>query len=138
MNQIDFRVAATLFKQGKKFDLLADALMLLAALALFLLQGPVILCAIAVIALGIAHKYFSVRVALDAKLFDLMAEKETVTQEDAQQLDDALSKMSPKERDSSRSWESRIKGSRLLFRRQSQCLLCQLIIAIFAGLIYQL
>lgn len=127
-------VTASLLARGRQLERLSDGITLLAlALSLAPLLGlalpmlPKVLCA-ALVLLGLAHKYWAVRVALDAELFTRLAASGDLPA-DTQALDRALHalQLKPQACDS-RDWPARSHGALSLLKRQALCLALQLLL----------
>lgn len=127
-------VTASLLARGRQLERLSDGITLLAlALGLAPLLGlalpmlPKVLCA-GLVLLGLAHKYWAVRVALDAELFTRMAASGDLPA-DTQALDRALHalRLKPKACDC-RDWPARSQGALSLLKRQALCLALQLLL----------
>ncbi|MBC3412471.1 hypothetical protein HU720_14305 [Pseudomonas sp. SWRI51] len=127
-------VTASLLARGRQLERLSDGITLLAlALGLAPLLGlalpmlPKVLCA-GLVLLGIAHKYWAVRVALDAELFTRMAASGDLPA-DTQALDRALHALRLKAQAcDSRDWPARSQGALSLLNRQAVCLALQLLL----------
>ena len=131
---MNLSVVASLLARGRQLERLSDGITLLAAacslaplLGLPLPVLPRVLCA-ALLLLGIAHKYWAVRVALDADLFARLAASGDLPA-DTQALDRALHelRLKPNAHDS-RDWPARSQGALALLRRQALCLGLQLLL----------
>lgn len=137
--QAELLLVAALLRRGRSLDHLSTALSLLAlACGLAPLLGaaasPALapVCALLLLT-GLAEKYWALRVALDAELFQRLAQAGEQLGAQTQALDQALQRLGLlQERQPQRSWESRCKGALVLLRRQSLCLLLQLSVALFA------
>ncbi|MCY1414602.1 hypothetical protein D9M71_300560 [compost metagenome] len=129
-------VVACLLGRGKQLERLSDGLTLLAlAYGLApLLGAPLPLLAsllcIVLLALGVLHKYWAIRVAVDAELFAHLAASHDLAA-DTQALDRALFelKLKPQAADS-RAWPARSQAALALLRRQAVCLGLQLSLAL--------
>lgn len=129
-------VVASLLGRGKQLEHLSDGLTLLAlayGLAPLLgaqLQPLASLLCIVLLVLGVLHKYWAIRVALDAELFDRLAASHDLAT-DTQALDRALFelKLKPQATDS-RAWPARSQAALALLRRQAMCLGLQLSLAL--------
>ncbi|RCL22249.1 hypothetical protein C6A77_20810 [Pseudomonas sp. AFG_SD02_1510_Pfu_092] len=129
-------VVASLLARGKQLERLSDGLTLLAlAYGLAPLLGArlpalaSLLCAVLLV-LGVLHKYWAVRVAMDAELFaDLATSRDLAA--DTQALDRALFelKLKPQATDA-RAWPARSQAALALLRRQAICLGLQLSLAL--------
>ncbi|MNJ66305.1 hypothetical protein D3C77_623710 [compost metagenome] len=129
-------LVASLLGRGKQLERLSDSLTLLAlAYGLApLLGAPLPLLAsllcIVLLALGVLHKYWAIRVAVDAELFAHLAASHDLAA-DTQALDRALFelKLKPQAADS-RAWPARSQAALALLRRQAVCLGLQLSLAL--------
>ncbi|MEN5038360.1 hypothetical protein [Pseudomonas sp. TWI929] len=129
-------VVASLLGRGKQLERLSDGLTLLAlgyGLAP-LLGAPLqplasLLCSVLLV-LGVLHKYWAIRVAVDAELFARLADSSDLAA-DTQALDRALFelKLKPQAADS-RAWSARSQAALGLLRRQAVCLGLQLTLAL--------
>ncbi|MGE8061731.1 hypothetical protein [Pseudomonas sp. NPDC089547] len=133
---MNLRVVASLLGRGKQLECLSDGLTLLAlAYGLAPLLGlplhPLtsLLCSV-LLALGVLHKYWAIRVAIDAELFAHLANSADLPA-DTQALDRALFelKLKPQATDS-RAWPARSQAALGLLRRQAVCLGLQLSLAL--------
>lgn len=137
--QAELLLVAALLRRGRSLDRLSTALSLLAlAFGLAPLLGapasPALapLCALLLLT-GLAEKYWALRVALDAELFQRLADAGEQLDTQTRALDLALQRLGLRqERQPQRSWECRCKGALVLLRRQSLCLLLQLTLALLA------
>lgn len=127
-------VTASLLARGRQLERLSDGITLLAlACSLAPLLGlplallPRLLCGLLLL-LGLAHKYWAMRVALDAELFARLASSADLAA-DTQALDHALHtlRLKPKASDS-RDWPARSQGALALLRRQALCLALQVLL----------
>ncbi|MGY4525652.1 hypothetical protein [Pseudomonas sp. TE21394] len=129
-------VVASLLGRGKQLERLSDGLTLLAlAYGLApLLNAPLqplasLLCGVLLI-LGVLHKYWAIRVAVDADLFAHLFKSSDLSA-DTRALDRALFelKLKPQAADS-RAWPARSQAALALLRRQAVCLGLQLSLAL--------
>ncbi|WP_296229871.1 hypothetical protein [Pseudomonas sp. UBA4617] len=129
-------VVASLLGRGKQLERLSDGLTLLAlAYGLApLLNAPLqplasLLCGVLLI-LGVLHKYWAIRVAVDADLFAHLVKSSDLSA-DTRALDRALFelKLKPQAADS-RAWPARSQAALALLRRQAVCLGLQLSLAL--------
>lgn len=129
-------VVACLLGRGKQLERLSDGLTLLAlayGLAPLLnARLPALaslLCSVLLV-LGVLHKYWAIRVAIDADLFAHLV-KSSDLPADTQALDRALFelKLKPHGADS-RDWPARSQAALALLRRQGICLGLQLALAL--------
>ncbi|MFK0093096.1 hypothetical protein [Pseudomonas sp. NPDC090592] len=129
-------VVASLLGRGKQLERLSDGLTLLALAYGFapLLNATLhplatLLCCV-LLALGVLHKYWAIRVAIDAELFARLANSSDLAA-DTQALDRALFelKLKPQAADT-RAWPARSQAALGLLRRQAVCLGLQLSLAL--------
>ncbi|MFJ9992940.1 hypothetical protein ACIQSO_19665 [Pseudomonas putida] len=133
---MNLHLVATLLARGRQLERLSDALTLLAIayglaplLGLHLHPLASVLCILLLI-LGLAHKYWAIRVALDAELFALLAASPQRT-DDTRALDRALFDLNLKAKaDDPRDWPTRSQAALALLRRQSLCLGLQLLLTL--------
>lgn len=131
-----FSVAA-LLRRGKALDQLSTGLTLLGALLGLgqYLLGSVslwgLLLSVTLLVLGLLEKYFALRVAFDAELFQATADSTAPVAERATALDQALAALGlqPAAR-GRRPWEPRIQGALALLRRQALLLAAQLLLTL--------
>ncbi|MDM3885256.1 hypothetical protein QSV36_06495 [Pseudomonas sp. BCRC 81390] len=129
-------VVASLLGRGKQLERLSDGLTLLAlayGLAPLLnvsLPPLASLLCIVLVVLGVLHKYWAIRVAVDADLFAHLV-KSSDLPADTLALDRALFelKLKPQAADS-RAWPARSQAALALLRRQAVCLGLQLSLAL--------
>ncbi|AYN17959.1 hypothetical protein CHR29_23490 [Pseudomonas monteilii] len=133
---MNLRVVASLLGRGKQLEHLSDGLTLLALayglaplLSLPLTPLASVLCSV-LLALGVLHKYWAIRVAIDAELFAHLANSVDLAA-DTQALDHALFelKLKPQATDG-RAWPARSQAALGLLRRQAVCLGLQLSLAL--------
>lgn len=135
--QADLLLVAALLRRGRSLDHCSSALSLVAVLfglAPWLGAPPslilVLLCAALLIA-GLAEKYWALRVALDAKLFQRLAEAGEQLDSQTHALDQALQNLGLQNaQQTGRSWSLRSQGALDLLRKQALCLLLQIIIVV--------
>ncbi|MBK4996171.1 hypothetical protein IAE39_004345 [Pseudomonas sp. S37] len=129
-------VVAALLGRGKQLERLSDGLTLLAlAYGLAPLLGATLqpltslLCCV-LLMLGVLHKYWAIRVAVDAELFARFADSSDLAA-DTLALDRALFelKLKPQAADA-RAWPARSQAALGLLRRQAVCLGLQLTLAL--------
>lgn len=128
---------ASLLRRGKALDRLSSALSLLGlAIGLAPLLGAVaqplnaLFCALLVL-LGLVEKYWALRVALDAELFQRLADDVENLARRTVELDQALARLGlqpPNTR--ARSWDERSRGALRLLRLQALSLLAQFLLAV--------
>ncbi|MDZ4191979.1 hypothetical protein OF113_00040 [Ectopseudomonas chengduensis] len=135
--QADLLLVAALLRRGRSLDHCSSALSLVAVLfglAPWLGAPPslilALLCAALLIA-GLAEKYWALRVALDAKLFQRLAEAGEQLDSQTHALDQALQNLGLQNaQQTGRSWSLRSQGALDLLRKQALCLLLQIIIVV--------
>ncbi|QXI37885.1 hypothetical protein [Pseudomonas xantholysinigenes] len=133
---MNLHVVASLLARGRQLERLSDGITLLAlACSLAPLLGlplhPLahLLCA-ALLLIGLAHKYWAIRVALDAELFARLGASSDLPA-DTQALDHALVELRLKPSASdARDWPTRSQGALALLRRQALCLTVQVVLAL--------
>src|SRR5690606_34055389 len=88
------------------------------------------ICA-ALLIVGVAEKYWALRVALDAELFQRLAEAGEQLDSQTRALDQALQHLGLQNaQHSGRAWNQRCQGALSLLRRQALCLLLQIVIVV--------
>lgn len=129
-------VVASLLGRGKQLERLSDGLTLLAlayGLAPLLgtpLQPLASLLWGVLLGLGVLHKYWAIRVAVDAELFAYLASSADLAT-DTQALDRALFELNLKPQATDcRAWPARSQAALALLRRQAVCLGLQLSLAL--------
>ena len=135
--QADLLLVAALLRRGRSLDHCSSALSLVAVLfglAPWLGAPPslmlALLCAALLIA-GLAEKYWALRVALDAKLFQRLAEAGEQLDSQTHALDQALQNLGLQNaQQAGRSWSLRSQAALGLLRKQALCLLLQIVIAV--------
>lgn len=128
---------ASLLHRGKALDRLSSAITLLALLiGLAPLLGVTaqtfgaLFCALLVL-LGVVEKYWALRVALDAELFQYLADDAELLVPRTADLDQALTRLALQPADKApRSWDERSRGALRLLRLQALWLLAQLLLAV--------
>jgi len=128
---MNLHLVASLLDRGRQLERLSDGITLLALayglapLVTHLSPLASAVCAV-LLGLGLLHKYWAIRVALDAALFARLATSADLTA-DTQALDRALFELSLKPRASDdRDWPARSQAALGLLRRQALCLAAQL------------
>lgn len=128
-------LTASLLGRGRQLERLSDGITLLAlayGLAPLVTRLPPLaslLCAVMLV-LGLLHKYWAMRVALDAELFARLAASDDLAR-DTQALDHALFELKLKpDASDPRAWPARSQGALGLLRRQALCLALQLALAL--------
>lgn len=135
--QADLLLVAALLRRGRSLDHCSSALSLVAVLfglAPWLGAPPslilALLCATLLI-IGLAEKYWALRVALDAELFQRLAEAGEQLEQQTHALDQALQNLSLQNaQQGGRTWDVRCHGALRLLRKQALCLLLQLVIVV--------
>lgn len=128
---------ASLLRRGKALDGLSSAVSLLGlAIGLAPLLGAVVqplsavLCALLLL-LGLVEKYWALRVALDAELFQRLADDAEHLAQRTPDLDQALTQLGLQPANlAARSWDERSRGALRLLRLQAFWLLAQLLLAV--------
>lgn len=135
--EMQLHVTASLLRRGRSLDRLSTGLALLGAL-LGLSQyvmantgGWSLVCGSTLLVLGLWQKYWALRVAFDADLFQHLATGEDDLDERTQSLDKALTALNlqPANR-GSRPWSERITGALNLLRRQALLVAAQTLVAL--------
>jgi hypothetical protein len=140
--QADLLLVAALLRRGRSLDHLSSALSLVAVvfglapwLGVQASLGLALICTSLLIA-GLAAKYWALRVALDAELFQRLAEAGEQLEQQTYALDQALQNLglhnAPQ---NERAWSHRCQGALVLLRKQALCLLLQVVIVVFGFLI---
>lgn len=140
--QADLLLVAALLRRGRSLDHLSSALSLVAVvfglapwLGVQASLGLALICTSLLIA-GLAAKYWALRVALDAELFQRLAEAGEQLEQQTHTLDQALQNLDLQNaQQAGRSWSHRCQGALSLLRKQALCLLLQVIIVVFGFLI---
>nr|WP_059391026.1 hypothetical protein [Pseudomonas toyotomiensis] len=135
--QADLLLVAALLRRGRSLDHCSNALSLVAVLfglAPWLGAPPslilALLCAVLLIA-GLAEKYWALRVALDAELFQRLVESGEQLDSQTHALDQALQNLGLQNaQQAGRSWSLRSQGALGLLRKQALCLLLQIVIVV--------
>ena len=141
-SEMQLHIVASLLRRGKALDNLSTGLTLL-GLAFGLVQllitpMPLLLIlSAAIVLLGLIEKYYALRVAFDADLFQAVASDETQLAERTLALDQALValKFQPVDK-SGRPWALRSKGALKLLRQQLLFVAVQLLVMLGAILIF--
>ncbi|HSX71071.1 MAG TPA: hypothetical protein VLF16_09065, partial [Pseudomonas sp.] len=134
-SEMQLSLVAGLLRRGRGLDLLSNALTLLAlayGLAPLLGTPPSatggVLCGLLVM-LGLAQKYWAVRVALDAELFARLANDAARLAEHTTDLDQALQVLGLQPATTQpRDWQERCRGALRLLRLQAAWLIAQLLL----------
>lgn len=136
-SEMQLALVAGLLRRGRSLDLLSGAVTLLAlacGLAPLLGAPPSLagglLCGLLVM-LGLAQKYWAVRVALDAELFSRLATDPERLPQRSEQLDRALVDLGlQRQAAAGRDWHQRCRGALRLLRLQAAWLVAQLLLAL--------
>ena len=128
---------ASLLRRGKALDGLSSAVTLLGlAIGLAPLLGApaqplsALFCALLLL-LGLVEKYWALRVALDAELFQHLADDAEHLALRTLDLDQALTRLGLQPANLvARSWDERSRGALRLLRLQALSLLAQLLLAV--------
>lgn len=130
---------ASLLRRGKSLDQLSSAVTLLALLIGLSpmlgvsIQSPTTVFCVVLIVLGMLQKFWALRVALDAELFQQLAERFDQLENNTRDLDQTLVRLNlHATTQTSRTWDERCLGAMRLFRRQGLCFGAQLLIALLA------
>ncbi|AKJ98097.1 MULTISPECIES: hypothetical protein [Pseudomonas] len=134
MSDLQLHTVASLLRRGHCLDQFSTGLTLLAALlglGQWLLGNVnpwLLLFSGVLFSLGVLQKYWALRVAFDADLFQRMADDQQPLAERTQALDQALNTLGlqPAER-AGRPWTERSLGALRLLRRQSLLLAAQVV-----------
>ncbi len=135
--QADLLLVAALLRRGRSLDHCSAALSLVAVLfglapwlgapaspALALICGALLIT-------GLAEKYWALRVALDAELFQRLAEAGEQLDSQTHALDQALQNLGLQNaQQGGRTWHVRCHGALRLLRKQALCLLLQIVIVV--------
>ncbi|PKQ40228.1 hypothetical protein CXP40_17565 [Pseudomonas sp. YY-1] len=133
--QADLLLVAALLRRGRSLDHCSSALSVVAmvfGLAPWLGAPPslilALLCA-SLLIVGLTEKYWALRVALDAELFQRLAEFGDQLDSQTHVLDQALQKLGLQNaQQAGRDWSLRAQGALGLLRKQALCLLLQIFI----------
>lgn len=136
-SEMQLALVAGLLRRGHGLDLLSNALTLLAlAYGLAPLLGALhsaassVLCGLLVM-LGLAQKYWAIRVALDAELFARLADDAARLTVSTAELDQALHSLGLQPATTqTRDWSQRCQGALRLLRLQAAWLLAQLVLTV--------
>ncbi len=131
---LSLEVVASLLRRGRALDQLSTGITLLGLLfglvqlLLATISSLGLILSAWMVLLGLLQKYWALRVAFDADLFQRMAnETEQLTQR-TQAMDRALQSLSlQKANRPDRSWAERSRGALKLLRRQVQLLAAQVL-----------
>ncbi|MNG78358.1 hypothetical protein D3C79_369320 [compost metagenome] len=133
---MNLHLVASLLGRGAQLERLSDGITLLALayglaplLGAPLHAGASLLC-ITLLVLGVLHKYWAIRVALDAELFARLSISPDLPS-DTRDLDLALFDLQLKAQASDpRDWPTRSQAALALLRRQAMCLGLQLLLSL--------
>ncbi|MBD9514722.1 MULTISPECIES: hypothetical protein [unclassified Pseudomonas] len=130
-------LVASLLRRGSSLNGLSSALTVLAlALGFYgvLMASATLAFSLSMallVLLGLVQKFYAMRVALDADLFEAMANAGEALAEKTRQLDDALATYAGVSADKTgRPWSERSRGALALLRRQVQLCAAQWLIAL--------
>jgi hypothetical protein len=135
--EIQLFTVASLLRRGKALDGLSSAVSLLGlAIGLAPLLGvtaqpfSALFCVLLVL-LGLVEKYWALRVALDAELFQCLADDAEHLARRTLDLDQALTRLGLQPANLAvRSWDERSRGALRLLRLQALSLFAQLLLAV--------
>lgn len=137
---MNLHLVASLLGRGRQLERLSDGITLLAlayGLAPLVTHLPPLaslVCAV-LLGLGLLHKYWAIRVALDAELFARLTVSANLAA-DTQALDRALFELSLKPNAcDERDWPARSHAALGLLRRQALCFSVQVVLALATLLI---
>lgn len=135
--EMQLQVTASLLRQGGSLDRLSTGLTLLGALlglGAYVMANPGfwgLTCASALLVSGLWQKYWALRVAFDADLFQHLATCAPDLAEQTESLDAALAALGLQPADrGGRPWNERIAGARGLLRRQALLVAVQALLAL--------
>ena len=137
ITDMELHTVASLLRRGQSLDQLSTGLTLLAVLLglgqwlVGVIDPWLLLLSAVLIVLGLLEKYWALRVAFDADLFQRMADSSQSLAERTYTLDQALTSLGlqPAER-TGRLWTERRHGALLLLRRQSRLLAVQVVLVL--------
>lgn len=132
---LQLQVTASLLRRGDSLDRLSTGFTLLGALlglSQYVTESPGywgLVCSGGLLVLGLGQKYWALRVAFDADLFQRLAECADNLPESTRALDQALTalNMQPADR-GGRPWSERTSGALKLLRRQALLLAAQILL----------
>ena len=136
VSKLHLQLLATLLRRGVTID---HASSMLTVLALLIGVAPVLgvtvnagclLLAPLMLLLGVAEKYWAQRVAIDAELFDVLAQRVNDFEVAGHELDTALHALGLVPAVTVRSFAERSRGALSLLRRQIAVLAAQSILAL--------
>jgi len=134
---MQLQVTASLLRRSSSLDRLSTGLALIGALlglSQYVMASTVgwgLVCGSILLVIGLWQKYWAVRVAFDADLFQHLATGEDDLDERMQSLDKALTTLNlqPSNR-GGRPWSERITGALKLLRRQALLVAAQTLVAL--------
>jgi hypothetical protein len=134
---MQLQATASLLRRGGSLDRLSSGFTLLGALlgmSQYVMATPgywTLACSSGLLVLGLWQKYWALRVAFDADLFQRLAESAADLGERTQALDQALTALDlqPAER-AGRPWSQRIAGALKLLRRQALLVAAQVLLTL--------
>ncbi|SFO63715.1 hypothetical protein SAMN03159304_04333 [Pseudomonas sp. NFACC24-1] len=137
ISDMELHTVASLLRRGHSLDQLSTGLTLLGALLglgqwlVGVIDPWLLLLSVALLVLGVLEKYWALRVAFDADLFQRMADSSQSLAERTYTLDQALISLGlqPAAR-AGRLWTERRHGALLLLRRQSRLLAVQVVLVL--------
>ncbi|SDA91176.1 hypothetical protein SAMN03159443_04552 [Pseudomonas sp. NFACC15-1] len=137
ISDMELHTVASLLRRGHSLDQLSTGLTLLGALLglgqwlVGVIDPWLLLLSVALLVLGVLEKYWALRVAFDADLFQRMADSTQSLAERTYTLDQALISLGlqPAAR-AGRLWTERRHGALLLLRRQSRLLAVQVVLVL--------
>ncbi|SFB49190.1 hypothetical protein SAMN03159488_04365 [Pseudomonas sp. NFIX10] len=137
ISDMELHTVASLLRRGHSLDQLSTGLTLLGALLglgqwlVGVIDPWLLLLSAALLVLGVLEKYWALRVAFDADLFQRMADSTQSLAERTYTLDQALISLGlqPAAR-AGRLWTERRHGALLLLRRQSRLLAVQVVLVL--------
>lgn len=134
---MQLQATASLLRRGGSLDRLSTGLTLLGALlglSQFVMASPGIwglTCSVALLVLGLWQKYWALRVAFDADLFQHLAASAQDLPERTQALDHALTALGLQPADrGGRPCNERISGALKLLRRQALLVAAQVLLTL--------
>ncbi|EJN31573.1 hypothetical protein PMI35_01426 [Pseudomonas sp. GM78] len=134
---MQLQTTASLLRRGYSLDRLSCGLTLLGALlglSQYITPGPGwwgLVCSSGLLVLGLWQKYWALRVAFDAELFQHLANPAEDLPQRTQALDQALAALGLQPADrGGRPWNDRIAGAVKLLRRQALLVAAQLLLTL--------
>ncbi|WP_085722996.1 hypothetical protein [Pseudomonas sp. R37(2017)] len=134
---MQLQAAASLLRCGGSLDRLSNGFTLLGALlglSQYVVATPgswPLVCSSGLLLLGLWQKYWALRVAFDADLFQRLAQSPADLGERTQALDQTLTALHllPAER-AGRPWSQRVAGALMLLRRQALLVAAQVLLTL--------